>query len=593
MDKCKKMIALLLCLSMVLSLAACNSGSSSNGATEDTSFSWWIFQGEDSSYYSNYRDNPSVNYLLSKTWGPDNKKVELEFLVPAGGVEKDNCVTLIGTGEYPDLMDLSVYPGSIAELYEDGIALDITEYVETYMPNYLAFLDANPNLKATAMNVVNGKKMYLGIYDYAEDVRLNWGGYMYRRDWIVKYGKNPTDGSTFSGAYSETKADGTPNIDTWVDNVVFPSGGSDPIYISDWEWMLDIFQTAVADQGITDGYPMSLYYPGVTGMGELICGFGGAGTGWYKTPDGKVVYGGDNDNFRAYLQCMNTWYKNGWIDTAFAEHATDQFYAIDDTKVRSGKVGLWWGQQNEIGGRLDSGEGFVDGIVVFGAPQPINDIYGTAAQQNVEPFQMYQQSMEGSMTMITDKAKDKDLAALFSMLDYAYSEEGCLIKSLGLSKSQYEETKDEFYTKQGLTEGAYVQNEDGSLQQVDTILKDGGTLASAVKLNRLPGLMKVHGIASGNTEVLQHNLELWNKYKDTGTLTTSFISQLTSEEAKTVNKIQTNVTEFSNKNVPNFVKGVKDPYNDVDWNAFVKAMAKYNPNAGTQIYQKLLDSLTK
>ena len=72
---------------------------------------------------------------------------------------------------------------------------------------------------------------------------------MYRRDWLVNYGTNPQTGEAFSGEWKDGE---------WTDNVVFPSGGTDPVYISDWEWMFDIFETALQMQGMTDGYVMQL-----------------------------------------------------------------------------------------------------------------------------------------------------------------------------------------------------------------------------------------------------------------------------------------------------------------------------------------------
>ena len=595
MKKYKKIMALLLCLTMILSVIGCskagNGNGGNNGASKDTSFSWWLFSGADSSYYPSYNDNPAIQFLNTKTWGPDNKKINLDFIVPVSGQEKDNTVTLISTGEYPDIMDLSAYPGTITELYNDGIALDITEYVEKYMPNYLAYLDAHPDLKATAMNVVNGEKKYLGLYNYEDAPGFMWGGFMYRRDWIVKYGKNPSDGSAFSGSYTLTKEDGTPDKDSWQDNVVFPSGGSEPIYISDWEWMMGIFQTAITEQGITDGYGMSLYYPGYQETGDLVCAFGGGGGGWYKDPSGKIIYGPTTDNYRTYLQCMNTWYKNGWIDTAFPEHATDIFYQIDDQKVRSGKVGLWYGLESELGGKLDTGEGNLAGIVVCAAPQPINDIYGTAAQQNVEPYTMYQASMEGVISMITDKAKDKNLPALFTMLDYLYSDEGSLLKSFGLNKEQYEVTKNDLYTQYGLTNGAYQITADGNYVRDEILVKDGGTLKSAATGERIIGLRRKKQELGGNSEIIQNNIALWTKYTCTGRFNGSVDSQLSTDDTKIVSKSITNTREFLTKNIPGFIQGTKDPFNDADWNSYLKAMSKYAPDKVTQIYQTLYDSL--
>ena len=59
--------------------------------------------------------------------------------------------------------------------------------------------------------------------------------------------------------------------------MVFPSGGDEPIYISDWEWMFDIFAKAMDDLGITDGYCYAPYYLGYLETGDLSSGFGGGG----------------------------------------------------------------------------------------------------------------------------------------------------------------------------------------------------------------------------------------------------------------------------------------------------------------------------
>ena len=379
--------------------------------------------------------------------------------------------------------------------------------------------------------------------------------------------------------------------------MVFPSGGTDPVYISDWEWMLKIFKKAIEEQGIEDGYCMSLYYPGYLSSGDLVSAFGGGST-WYKTANNTIEYGMTSDNFRTYLQCMNQWYKNGWIDKAFPEHSSDMFYKIDDVRVRQGKIGLWMGIQAQLIGKGDSGEGFANGMVAYAARQPMNDIYGTDAQKNKEPYVFYQQGLESQNFVITDKAAKKDIVALCSFLDYLYSDEGMLLREMGLSKEQYEVTKNELYTKFGLTEGAYTvtKNEEG-INEVELVdkLKADGMLWNAARSNRFYG---IKGVPEGykvvnktESETLRHSYNEWIAYSSTGSFTNSFISQLPSDEAALCSKTNTNLDEFCAKTVPGFIQGEKDPYNDSDWNAYVKALNKYGPDKVTNDYQKLLDQL--
>lgn len=130
-----------------LPLSACNSGG--NFAGDDTTFSWWIYSGADSSYYMEYQENPAIQYSLQKTYGPENKNLALEFWVPAAGTAADNYSTMIASGDLPDLID-AVISDPPKNMYENGYILDITEYVEQYMPNYVELVHSNDVYYKTA-----------------------------------------------------------------------------------------------------------------------------------------------------------------------------------------------------------------------------------------------------------------------------------------------------------------------------------------------------------------------------------------------------------------------------------------------------------
>ena len=247
----KKLAFLLSLVMLTVALFGCGGGSEKPGSDAETmELSWWIPAGADSSYYTVYEENPCMKYI-EQTMTFNGKKVNMKFLVPAAGAELDNFNTLLATEEYADILDLSRSKMSASELYEDGILHDLTPYIEQYMPNYMAALDASPDLKAYV--TVDGK--YLAIYGIREIAQSNFMGILYRRDWIAKYGVNPVSKEPFTYGFGEEK-----NASTWTDNVVFPSGGSEPVYISDWEWMFEIFQKAIDDLGINGGYCMAPYF---------------------------------------------------------------------------------------------------------------------------------------------------------------------------------------------------------------------------------------------------------------------------------------------------------------------------------------------
>ena len=203
----KRVQALVLAAVMVMGVVSMLSGCSGEDGEEDT-FTIWMGTSVDSYYYPNYGDNPVVRYLEKKF------DINLEFIAPVVGNETDNFNTLIATGDYPDMMDLSFYTGTISDLYDggDGVCLDLTQFINDYMPNYKAFLDANRN-SVTAYAAVDGK--YLTLNNYNADMPQQWGGFLYRRDWLLKYGTDPVTGEGFRSGEENG---------VYRDNVNFPDG---------------------------------------------------------------------------------------------------------------------------------------------------------------------------------------------------------------------------------------------------------------------------------------------------------------------------------------------------------------------------------
>lgn len=286
-----------------------------------------------------------------------------------------------------------------------------------------------------------------------------WEGTCYRRDWIVKYAE-PTEYvwdwesdyvkenghpevTPLEKAVKENKLEGwkknevtsfsadygTNPEEDYTDNVIFPSGTQDPITISDWEWMFTAFDKAIVERGWADdtgAYGFSLPYYGFGQLGDITSSFGG-GTGSYYVKDGEVSYDGGSENFKTYLECMQVWYENGWIDPNFNTRAGDIFFQIDAAGVNQGKVGIWCGLVSTLGTAIrvscqdasDQADAFVMGCAL-----PINDMYGTEEQMYKEPDALYQASRLGTATGITKKAEDKDLATLFTYLDWTYTDLG-------------------------------------------------------------------------------------------------------------------------------------------------------------------------
>lgn len=578
--------------------AGCGTKSAGNGKT----FSMWIYSGADSANYIEYSDNPVYNYLKDKGWGDDNKSINIEFWVPPTGTGNDNFATMIGSGDYADVIQMSVSADSAAVMYENGVIMDITEYVEKYMPNYVKYVEEHPDFASMALTDVDGEKKYLQIYVANEDYEDTWHGYIYRRDWLVKYGSNPSTGAAFTGGYNSD------DPDDWSDDVMFPSwydeekkakylaldpewDGSDPAYLSDWEWMFEIFETAMKDQGINDSYCISYYYPGYVWTGDLCSCFGGGNIVFYVDENGQVQFGGDKDTTRAYLECLNNWYEKGWLDPNFNERTSDMPWTINSTAVRQGTVPMWDGQAAELGGRIDIG-GYTEGIFAKACALPINDIYGTEECKYVVPDCTNADGKLWSVNYaITTAAEGKDIGALLSFMDYFYSEEGAVLKTMGLSKEQVKEMGDDcLYYDLGLEDGSYYQEDDGRYAYVDTIKKDSGTLKADAGFNSFPGLKLVSSVDDGYADTYRDSLDLWKQFRATAIIEgTALQANLSSEATDALNDGRTKTLGYMELNAVKFIKGTNDIADDAQWQTWCKSLKKLNYEKTVKKLQEFAD----
>ena len=475
-------------------------------------------------------------------------------------------------------MNIVMTSMTASEMYEDGMALDITDYVVQYMPNYLSYFDRHPQFAGRETIEVDGEKRYLCLYHFDEVTPGNWGGMLYRRDWIVKYGTNPETGEAFTGAWEGNE---------WVDDVVFPSGETYPKYVSDWEWMLDIFQKALDEQGITDGYAYSIAYTGENGVnGDMESGFGSTGYYFIDPETGKCVYGAVQDGFRAYLECMHSWYEKGWINPVFEEHANEMFFMVDIASVYSGKVGAWYGLTSQVGGGMDTSGGDesnpLNGIVVLAAPTPINDVYGDESVQGITPFAYYSTGQFGAQLVITDKAEDKDLPALFTFLDYFYGEEGANLLTYGLSAEQVKEAEEtapeaaQLYKSWGLENGAYTVDEEGWFHKDPVVVADDN-IGGACALVRFNGLTQEKYLDNGWEDYRKETMALLNMYDNSrSAIGGEITAQLTVEENEEQAERSNNISTYTAQTIPQFLTGDLDIGDDSDWADFVATLEDYD-----------------
>lgn len=229
-------------------------------------------------------------------------------------------------------------------------------------------------------------------------------------------------------------------------------------------------------------------------MGDLVSSSAVEPGVWSKDADQNVYFSGTSDNFKTYLECLNTWYNNGWMDTRFETRASDMFFSINQTGTAQGQVGLFYGTAASLGDAIrvtcadseDQQKAYVMPCAV-----PINDKYGTDEQKYKEPDAFYQGSRIAGRIGITEALEDKSeetIAALFTFLDWMYTREGALVRSIGLSQEQIDsvDLENNLYEEYGIEGGAYDVSENEEGKTVYTFHYDtSGDLGNALKFTRM------------------------------------------------------------------------------------------------------------
>jgi hypothetical protein len=506
--------------------------------SEHKTFTIWLMS-DSFDFYSDYSENPAVQYINNKF------NVTLQFQQPAAGTEQDSLSLMFGTGEYTDMVDMSYYTGSIEELFQDNVIIDIAEYLE-YMPNLSALLKKDDGYRKSFYND-EGRILTLRTLNTADE--LIWGSMAYRRDIL------------------ETMTGG---------NIAFPSGNTEPITIEDWEYMLPLFKQYFEAAGMTDYAPLILPSNGVFAYSEIVSGFG-VGAGYY-VEDGIVKYGPLEDGFYNYLAKMKEWYNAGYIYQDFASRTTDPFYLPNTSLTYGGAAGAWFALNSQLGDAMSMPE---YGLHFDFQPMssPLDTEHGITA---AAPYNLIKYNMTDNKGFIVTKECD-DIPKLLSVMDYVYSEEGGMLY-MGLTVEQGA-TTDRYYVEAGLQDGAYWFD-GGKVVFNPLFTKAGGTMNHEPFMNnRLPGIRNNRYDVEYASEIFIKANTVWSMYADTAKQSKlpSVISRPVSEDVQFTDAT-VKLADHTNSVVPQFIMGTLE-LNEKNWDEFKQQLIALGLNDNLRIQQ--------
>ena len=370
----KKWLSGICCLTVLLSLVSCNQAEDEH-QTE-------MNQNTDTLDISVYCYGPNpygegvVDYLQNETVQRIEEKYNVKFstLYPNWDKESDILEQLFRTETYCDLMYISSpmgYQGGDEVAVADNVFWDLTDYIETYMPNYYKIIHSDPELMRLAYND-SGKIIGLSIFSC--DIQnksiapvFSAGGMIVRKDWL-------------EAADMEL-----------------------PVTYDDWEDMLTLFKEKYGCE--------QPYYISCDGFSMFSPGFsGGFGAIPSMQKNGDVIeYGPMTQGWKDYVTLIHRWYEKGLIGS---EYITNDAYGIDEDAGIRGESGAMVSVYTKIA-RME--EENIDEHAEFCAVQyPVQNV-GETCQAGDMLRQM------GSKKLYVTKAvSEEDLPRVLKMLDDFY-----------------------------------------------------------------------------------------------------------------------------------------------------------------------------
>ncbi len=433
---------------------------------------------------------------------------------------------VLGSGDYPDIMAYYSYPGGTEKGIEDGVLIDMDEYIRGYMPNYMNLLSQNEDARKQATSddgKLHSLKVILGT-DLTTEGEGLYQGLAYRKDLLDDMGLEiPT------------------TIDGWHDVLL-----------------------KCKENGMEA--PFSI---GKTGSSEISWAWGvqSQGMGNYLQLDGsKVVFGPALDGFGEYLDTMRQWYSEGLIDPNFTSGAMVENWEFstlenDSTMLMSSLSGF--------SGHNVFQQGFCTNDKAYLQP-----ILTPELEEGDTPIKWERNIVAKDNIFVTTACEDPVLAAKW--LDFQYSQEGSWLNWYGLEGETYELGGDD----------NTPQYTDFVLNNPDGLTADSVLQRYALnnkswlgKHNFSAGLKLTAALSGDGSNVQQDAVELWST--PTVNIALPDALTLTEDEGRTANTTLTALTTLVEEHMVNYIIG-KDNTSQED---FVKTLYDYGLQDVLDIYQ--------
>lgn len=462
---------------------------------KDVEISIWTNKVKLDSSITKWEDSPFHSGLGDKVG------VTIDWQFPADGVNSTTAFNLIlAEKTYPDVFFRTPSKGSaeLVQLYQDGVIIDLTEYLPVYAPDYWEKINS-PEYENVLKSVTDDQGRHFCVASIIEgDYNKTYIGPVIRKDWL-----------------DEQKL-------------------QIPVTLEDWENVLTVFKekygAAYSSEGISDGWFAN-------GSGA----YAGASARWYLDLENQEVKLAQSDEeWVEHMKLLNRWFENGLWDN---DSVTLDANALR-TKAVNGQVGAGMIPMSQFTNWMTDAEVSETGAEWIGISYPRTEAGATVHYSNGAPSNW----AGNSAAVVTTSVSEEEIPVILQFLNYGYTEEGMMYWNFGEEGVSY--TLD----ANGEVQWTDVMlNDEGGLNSA--VKKYAGAATSPI------GVQMSDFVAKKNHEFVAESVNIWIDNNDASSRMVPGLPY-TEEESLVYTEKWSAISTYVGEQASYFITGEKDINDD-------------------------------
>ena len=465
---------------------------------------WTAYSATSAAYIDSILEIPVFDKLEEKL------NVFIDPTCVSSAAAKEAFNIMVGSGEEYDLINMigMYYTGGVVGALNDGVSIDIRDYVYEYMPNFVA------------------RAQELGV----------------EKDLVTDDGRMGAFYTLQSPGGSTMKTLGVAIRQDWLDALKLDMPTT-------YDEIHEFLKASNTEYGAT----MFVNYIGIANANELtagynICASESSGRQPLSVRDGVVEMDWLRDEFRDYLTMMNEWYEEGliWPDFATGKHSWITFNDSAVSDLLAGKISI---AQMELGDASTFPSKAVEdqsGMVLSAMPMP-------KLEENTDVHVIAESSKYGVGWVVTPFCENIDVICRY--VDYMFTDEGAELCSFGIEGSSYNKVGDGYEFTELMT-----NDKDGRSVKTlfDIYMFDGQTCPFYCLSER--------NLLAYTEEAVNYG-KVWASGHDDAYLLPSSLSA-TAEENDTWSAHWNEIDTYVVESMPKFIIGELDIEDDAAWQSF-------------------------